>query len=81
MFSLDKREKYKVVKAKEALYCGYDFFQFGTCCFRIYNNCTSINTNYINDNKNEYDIPSNYGLTDGENKFTISSYEVYQVEF
>ena len=31
--------------------------------------------------KNYYDIPKNYGLTDGEKQFTISTYEVYQIEF
>ena len=81
VFSLDKREKYKVVSTKDALCCGKDFFQFGYCCFRIYNNCTSVNTNYIDNNKNYYDIPSNNGLTGGESQFTISSYEVYQIEY
>ena len=79
VFSLDKREKYIVVNSNYSLFCAKDFFQFGGCCFRIYNNCTSVNTNYINDN--DYDIPRNYGLTGGEKQFTISSYEVYQVEF
>ena len=32
-------------------------------------------------NKNYYDLPINYGLTGGDATFTISSYEVYQVEY
>ena len=81
LFSLDKKEKYKVINPKNALYGKEDFFQFGGCCFRIYNNCTSINSNYINDNKYDYDIPDKYGLTGGDSTFTISSYEVYQIEY
>ena len=81
VFSLDKKEKYKVIDTKNALYGSAEFFQFGTCCFRICNKCTSVNTNYINDGKNFYDIPSNYGLTGGDKNFIISSYEVYQVEY
>ena len=78
---MDNKEKYKVTKKSEALYCGTNFFQFGRCCFRICDKCTTNNSNYINDGKNYYDIPLNYGLTGGDKNFTISSYEVYQIEF
>ena len=80
VFSLDKREKYKVVNTKRTLCCRKDFFQFGYCCFRICDNCTSVG-GFIYNDKIYYDIPRNYGLTGGEKQFTISSYEVYQVEF
>lgn len=81
VFSLDKKEKYKVINKSSAIF-GYDnYFQFGACCFRIYNKCTSTTENYINDGKKHYDIPGNYELTGGEHKFTILSYEVYQLEF
>jgi len=81
VFSLDKKEKYKVTNSNYSLYGEKDFFQFGACCFKICNKCTSVNTNYINDDKCCYDIPSNYGLTGGDRNFIISSYEVYQVEY
>ena len=81
VFSLDKKEKYKVTNPNFSIYSSNDFFQFGGCCFRINNNCTSVNTNYINDSKNNYDIPCNFGLTGGDKNFTISSYEVYQIEY
>ena len=83
VFSLDKKEKYKVISGNDSIYVdsSKNFFQFGRCCFRICNNCTSVHTNYISDNKSYYDIPTNYGLTGGENNFTISSYEVYQIEY
>ena len=81
VFSLDKKEKYKVTNANWSIFSCNDYFQFGGCCFRINNNCTSVNTNYINDSKNNYDIPCNFGLTGGDKNFTISSYEVYQIEY
>jgi hypothetical protein len=80
VFSLDKKEKYKCNDSDNAIYGVKNFFEFGTCCFRIYDKCTSNQTNYINDNKNNYDIPLEYELTGGEYYFTISSYEVYKVD-
>ena len=81
VFSLDKKEKYKVTNSKSALWGSESAFQFGTCRFRIDNCCTSVNSNYLNDHKTYYDLPSNYGLTGGDRNFTISSYEVYHVEY
>ena len=81
VFSLDMKEKYKNNSPKYSLYGDEEFFQFGCCCFQICNHCTSVNTNYISDDKACYNTPSNYGLTGGEQSFTISSYEVYQVEY
>ena len=79
---MDKKEKYKVIATTDNIYISFEknFFQFGRCCFRIYDNCTSVNNNYINDTKAYYDIPTNYGLTGGDKNFTISSYEVYQID-
>ena len=48
--------------------------------FRIYDKCESNQTNYINDHKNCYDIPLKYELTRGENYFTISIYEVDEID-
>ncbi len=59
VFSLDKKNKYKVTNPDYAIYAASDFFQFGGCCFRLYNNCTISSSNYINNNKNSYDIPGN----------------------
>jgi hypothetical protein len=81
LFSLDKKEKYKQQTQIRSLCCRNEYFQFGVCCFRIYNNCTSIDRNYINNDKNYFDIPENYGLTGGEKTFRILSYEVYQIDF
>ena len=81
LFSLNKKEKYKVNEPERAIFGWGKYFQFGTCCFRIYDKCTLTDNNYINDNKRYYNVPDNYGLTDGEKKFVISSYEVYHIEF
>ena len=78
---MDKKEKYKVTNINYAIWGTTNCFQFGTYSFRIYDNCTSVNSNYLNDDKNYYDLPSNYGLTGGDATFTISSYEVYHVEY
>ena len=56
------------------------FFKIGVCCFRINDKCTSNQENCINDHKYYYDIPLKYELTGGEYYFTISTYEVYEVE-
>ena len=81
LFSLDLKGKYKVNDKDYALYCDKHFFQFGGCCFKICNNCTSVNTNYLNNGNRFYYIPDNFGLTGGDKNFIISSYEVYQIEF
>ena len=81
VFSLNLKQKYKVTQKYNAIFFQDSFFQFGGCCFRICNNCTTNSSNYINDNKNSYDIPSGYALTGGQSNFVVSSYEVYQIEF
>jgi hypothetical protein len=81
IFSLDKKNKYKVTDPSRAIFAYSEYFQFGGCCIRIYNNCTSSSSNYINDDKSFYDIPSNYEITGGDHQFTIFCYEVYQIEY
>ena len=81
VFSLNLKQKYKVTNKDKAILFRDSYFQFGRCCFRICNNCTTNSSNYINDNKNSYDIPSGYALTGGQSNFVVSSYEVYQIEF
>ena len=56
-------------------------FQFGLCCFRIYDKCITRNDNYINDGKRMYNIPENDGLMEGNKTFVISNYEIYIIEF
>ena len=80
VFSLDKKEKYKCNNSNCAIYGDKNVFQFGTCCFRIYDNCTKSQKNSINESKINYDIPENFEITGGQRYFTISSYEVYKID-
>ena len=43
VFSLHNKTKYNVTNPKKAIVERKDYFQFGTCCFRINNNCTTVN--------------------------------------
>ena len=80
VFSLNKKEKYKVKSPEYAIIGREKYFQFGVLCFRILDKCSSTSQNYMSFSKKSYNVP-NYGLTDGEQNFTISSYEVYHIEF
>ena len=77
VFSLNKKEKY--IPKKSGFIVGRKkYIQFGRCCIKIVDKCTNNDNNYISGG--DYDVPSNFGLNDGEEKFKISSYEVYQIE-
>jgi len=58
-----------------------NYFAFGAKIsdFYIENNCTSSNSNY-NSNTGIYETTEKYELN-GEENFTVSSYEVYQIEY
>ena len=80
IFSLDKKKKYKIKKPEYGIYAGSSYFAFGNGNeFCIYNNCTTNNNNY-NNNEGTYETTETYELN-GENNFTVSSYEVYQIEY
>ena len=81
LFSLDRKEKYKITDENYAncLSSGNSFY-FGGGTLTLYNNCTSKNDNFVT-NSNFESVPENYGINGGEHKFTVSSYEVYQVEY
>ena len=80
IFSLDKKKKYKIKKPEYGIYTSSNYFAFGSGHdFYIYNNCTSNNNNY-NNNIGTYETTEQYELN-GEDNFTVSSYEVYQIEY
>ena len=80
IFSLDKKKKYKIKKPENGIYTNSGYFAFGGGSdFYIYNNCTSNNNNY-NNNTGTYETTETYELN-GEYNFTVSSYEVYQIEY
>ena len=80
IFSLDKKKKYKIKKPENGIYTNSGYFAFGGGCdFVIYNNCTSNNSS-SNYNGRTYETTETYELN-GESNFTVSSYEVYQIEY
>jgi len=81
LFSLDRKEKYNITNENNANYLtSGSFFQFGGCALRLYNNCTSNKSNYLS-NSGFDTVPANYAINGGEQYFTVSSYEVYQIEY
>ena len=81
IFSLDKKKKYKIKNPDKAIETTSNYFAFGysTSDFYIYDKCTSYIYNY-NHNTGTYETTEEYELN-GENHFTVSSYEVYQIEY
>jgi len=81
IFSLDKKKKYKIKEPKKAIQTNTNYFAFGACPsdFYINNNCTSVNNNY-NINTGIYETTEKNELN-GEYNFTVSSYEVYQIDY
>ena len=81
IFSLDKKKKYKIKQPKYGIQTSSDYFAFGNGLdFCIYNNCTSNNSNFNYNNGVSYETTEKYELN-GEYYFTVSSYEVYQIEY
>ena len=80
IFSLDKKKKYKIKKPENGIYTSSGHIAFGGGHdFVIYNNCTSNNSSH-NNNGGTYETTETYELN-GEYNFTVSSYEVYQIEY
>jgi len=81
LFSLDKKEKYKNTNENYANHLSSgSYFCFGGAALILYNNCTSNKNNYVRSN-NSFAVPTNYEFIGGDPNFTVSSYEVYQIEY
>ena len=83
IFSLDKRKRYKINKSEYAIITNTHYFAFADGYgFRISKNSTSNNESYSDSNNNGTYIGATekYELN-GEKNFTVSSYEVYQIEY
>ena len=81
IFSLDKQKKYNIKKPENAIETHSSYFAFGGGSdFYVYNKCTSYNMNY-NNNRGTYNTTQTYELNGGEKNYTVSSYEVYQIEY
>ena len=82
LFSLDRKEKYNISNDNYANYLeGSSSFLFGNVDLRIYNNCTSNQSSYLGNSSSYFKTPQNYGINGGEQYFTVSNYEVYQIEY
>ena len=80
IFSLDKKKKYKIKNPENAVCTNSNYFDFGSGGdLYIEDKCTSNTKNY-NNNIGTYETTETYELN-GENNFTVSSYEVYQIEY
>ena len=80
IFSLDKKKKYKIKNPDRGIETHSSYFAFGGGSdFYIYDKCTSYTNNY-NNNDGTYETTETYELN-GERNFTVSSYEVYQIEY
>ena len=82
IFSLDLKEKYPISDNKLAtrVYKS-DWLSFGSgLSLYLYNGCTSRNDNYTC--STYFNFPKNKSEINGNNpSFTVSSYEVYQIEY
>ena len=80
LFSLDRKEKYIITTCKYATYYDSYYFYFGDAALYLYNNCTSYHNNYVSDSSFKT-VPANNGINGGDEYFTVSSYEVYQLKY
>ena len=80
IFSLDKQKKYTIKDPKKAIQTTSYYFAFGGGSdFYVSNQCTSSTNNY-NNNSGTYNTTETYELN-GEYNYTVSSYEVYEIEY
>lgn len=81
LFSLDLKEKYEGIDeyVGNQIYIKYKAFSFGLDSLFIYDGCTTGNKNGLSNNS--YYLPGNYRINGGEKYFTVSNYEVYQIEY
>ena len=81
LFSLDRKEKYNITDENYANYLSSgNSFYFGSAALILYNNCTSNKRNFVTSHSFTT-VPANYAINGGEQHFTVSSYEVYQIEY
>ena len=81
VFSLDKKKKYKILKAEKSTYfCdSYWLFGYSDNAIVIYDKCSNNNSNYVG--KGTYDIKDNGELNGGNQNFTVKNMEVYHLEY
>ena len=87
VFSFNPDRKYKVKNNKSALYGfnKYTMLQFGTCSFKIANNCVNDNKNYISPYANNYYEDGIIDIIKGSNNkdkyFKVNRLEIFRLNF
>jgi len=81
IFSLDKKERYKVINPECAIGCGKNsWVSFGNGFdLYFYDKCISKQS-FIHKNYN-YKLPSNLEINGGKSDFMILNYEVYHIKY
>ncbi len=81
LFSLDLKEKYESINEHSGnqIFRKLKAFSFGLDTLFVYDGCTKKNNNGLS--YNSYYLPGDYEINGGEQYFTVSSYEVYQIEY
>ncbi len=82
IFSLDLKEKYPIKESKYATMIRQNnWLSFGSgSSLYLYNGCTSRNDNYTG--SSNFNFPKNKSEINGNKpRYTVSSYEVYEVQF
>ena len=81
VFSLEPQKKYNLTKPSKALF-GYRYndimFQFGCCGFRISDNCTKNNNNYISGAHYETGVRD---LIKGDGHFWVQRLEIFKINY
>ena len=81
LFSLDKKEKYKITDPSGATRYGDDYFDFGNPAIEVRNECTSNDSSFVRSSCRFKTLPKNDEINGGKSNFTVDSYEVYKVNF
>ena len=78
IFSFYTKQKYEVKDNKSSCHIlgRSDLIQFGID-IRIYDKCTSNNQNFVG--KRDYNSPDTFQMNGGNQYFSVSSYEVYEI--
>ncbi len=82
VFSFDKKKKYNIKQPEHAIgfrLNSFWLFGYSNNAIVIYENCTKINNNYVDNNT--YDIQDSYELNGGERNFIVKSFEIFLIEY
>lgn len=79
LFSLNKKEKYKITDPSGATKYGDNYFRFGNTAIEVRNECASNNKSYVNNNRRFNTLPKKNDINGGQANFTVSCYKIYRI--